>query len=408
MRRIGLIAGLNLLALAFYAFIAIQMGFFAHMHYTLFWSPDASVYRDVGNWLLGAGPNTEQTKFRPFLFPLLLGLSIRIGGDWGIWGLNLICWLGYVNLTAEAVRRMTGRLWLGVVAFAILATNISIIVLSFTALTEPTNALLEAAWILGLAVATLPPSRSRDIVMLILPLVLMTLVRPGNELVLLVAAPLLAIAIWRMPHGRGAAVLATAACSVPLIFQLGLMAVANHYFGLSAAGAIQFKDFYASQVYALVNHLPDDLIAANQAVDPMGNIQLAGFLLSHPAASVNIFISNLHQNLVSGSNFVRPDAVPGLATAVRRANKAYVILDLIFVPIVAIAMVIKRDLRLILLTLFLAILVGEGSLINTQGDRYIDMAVPLWVAAYALAFSDWLTVGSRAAARRRRRTLGAV
>jgi len=93
---------------------------------------------------------------------------------------------------------------------------------------------------------------------------------------------------------------------------------------------------------------------------------------------------------------------------VRRANKAYVILDLIFVPIVAIAIVIKRDLRLILLTLFLAILVGEGSLINTQGDRYIDMAVPLWVAAYALAFSDLLTVGSRAAARRRRRTLGAV
>jgi hypothetical protein len=37
------------------------------------------------------------------------------------------------------------------------------------------------------------------------------------------------------------------------------------------------------------------------------------------------------------------------------------------------------------LTAFLAVLVFLGSLINTQGDRYVDMAVPLWAAVYAVA-----------------------
>lgn len=403
-----MVAGLNVIALSFYVFVARQMGFFSHMHYTLFWSPDASVYRDVGNWLLGSGPNVEQTKYRPFFFPLLLGLAIRIGGDWAIWVMNFVCWLGFVNITAEAVRRMTGRLWLAGIAFLVLATNISILVLSFTALTEPVNALLEAIWIFGLAVANLPPTRPRDVVLLGLPLVLMTLVRPGNELVLLVMAGLFAIAVWRLRKRRGAVLVAAAVCSVPLAFQLVLMAVANHYFGLSAAGALQFKDFYASQVYAAVNHLPDDLVAANAAVDPMSNVQLARFLLSHPSTSFQVFFSNLHMNLISGSNFVHPDAVPDLALAVRRENKAYEILDVVFVPLVVVAIVVKRDLRLVLLTVFLAILVGLCSLITTQGDRYIDMAVPLWVAAYALAAAGLLTYFRERVRRSRRQVPAAV
>jgi len=390
MRRYGLIVSLNVAAIAFYVFIGIRMGFFTHMSATLFWSVDSNIYRDVANWLYGAGPNTVESKYRPFLFPLLLGAADRLGGATGIWVLNFLCWLGTVNLTAEAVRRMTGRAVLGAIAFMVLASNISLIVLSFQALTESTNALLESAWIVGLAVAAVPPARPRDIVLLLLPLTLMTVVRPGNEVVLLVGAVLLTVAIWRMPRSRGKAVLATTLCCLPLIFQVGLMAVTNHFFGLSAAGASQFKGYYASQVYASVNGLPSDLKAAQLEVEPMSNQELAAFLLTHPGASFHIFFSNLRQNLTSGSNFIDIGTLPTLAAAVRRENKVYVILDLIFVPIVAIAIAIRRDVRLVLLSIFLALLIGLCSLINTQGDRYVDMAVHLWAAAYALAASDLL------------------
>jgi len=289
MRRYGLIVSLNVAAIALYVFIGIRMGFFTHMSATLFWSVDSNIYRDVANWLYGAGPNTVESKYRPFLFPLLLGAADRLGGATGIWVLNFLCWLGTVNLTAEAVRRMTGRAVLGAIAFMVLASNISLIVLSFQALTESTNALLESAWIVGLAVAAVPPARPRDIVLLLLPLTLMTVVRPGNEVVLLVGAVLLTVAIWRMPRSRGKAVLATTLCCLPLIFQVGLMAVTNHFFGLSAAGASQFKGYYASQVYASVNGLPSDLKAAQLEVEPMSNQELAAFLLTHPGASFHIF-----------------------------------------------------------------------------------------------------------------------
>jgi hypothetical protein len=41
------------------------------------------------------------------------------------------------------------------------------------------------------------------------------------------------------------------------------------------------------------------------------------------------------------------------------------------------------------------------SLIFDQGDRYIEMALPLWTAAYALAISNLIPEISRFVARRR-------
>jgi hypothetical protein len=45
---------------------------------------------------------------------------------------------------------------------------------------------------------------------------------------------------------------------------------------------------------------------------------------------------------------------------------------------------------LLLLYAFALVLILVPSLIVDQGDRYIEMALPLWAAAYALAVSDLL------------------
>jgi len=44
----------------------------------------------------------------------------------------------------------------------------------------------------------------------------------------------------------------------------------------------------------------------------------------------------------------------------------------------------------VLLYAFALALILVPSLIVDQGDRYIEMALPLWAAAYALAVSDLL------------------
>lgn len=381
-------AALNLLAIAFYIAIAARLGFFSHMEATLFSSPDSNVYRDVANWLWGSRPNTLESQRRPFLFPLLLGAADRIAGAAGIWIFNLVCWLGTLNVTAIAVLRMTRRLVSAIAVFLVLASSVSLIALNLQALTEPLTGVLEAVWILGLAIAGMPPSRPRDFALVLTPITLLTVVRPGNEVVLLIAAILTPVAIWRMRQRRVAAVLVVALSCIPLMVQLGLMEAANHFFGLSSAGAEQFRDYYASQVYASVKGLPADLVVARLAVHPMSNLALGLFLISHPAASLDIFLSNLRDNLTSGSSFIDPATTPTLARAARWINRSYLLLHAVFLPIVAVAIWRQRDFRLIVLVVFLAALVLLCSLINTQGDRYVLMTLPLWTAAYALATTN--------------------
>jgi hypothetical protein len=63
---------------------------------------------------------------------------------------------------------------------------------------------------------------------------------------------------------------------------------------------------------------------------------------------------------------------------------------LIFLPVVALAIWRRRNVRLVLLYVFALVVILVPSLIVDQGDRYIEMALPLWAAAYALAVSDLL------------------
>jgi hypothetical protein len=389
-RRLAVFMALNVVAIAAYALVAIQLGFFSHLSDTLFSSPDSHTYRDVGHWLLGAASNPVESQHRPFLYPLLAGLAEKIGGAPGIWIVNLVCWFGMVNVTAAATLRLTGRLTIAAIVFLVLATNASLIVLSFQALTESLTAFLESLWILGLAMSRLPPARPRETAMLLLPISLLTVVKPQFQLQLVIALVLLAITIWRMRSGRAALAVAVVACCLPVVFQLGLMATANHRLGLSDSGEAEFKLYYVSQVYATINGLPDDLVAARVEVGRWSDRQALTFLLDHRGTAINTLVSNLHRNLTSGSNFVDPNQAPLLADTIRNTNRWYQKLHVVFLPIVLLAIWRRRDLRLLLLYLFASLVTLLPSLIVDQGDRYIELALPLGAAAYGLAVADLL------------------
>lgn len=389
-RRLALFVALNVVAIAAYALVAIQMGFFSHLSDTLFWSPDSHTYRDVAQWLLGAASNPVESRHRPFLYPLLLDLAERIGGDPGIWILNLVCWFGMLNVTAAATLRMTGRLTLAAIVFLVLATNASLIVLSFEAITESLTAFLESLWILGLAMSRLPPARPREAAMVLLPISLLTVVKPQFQIQLVIALVLLAMTIWRLRNGRAALAVAVVACCIPVAFQVGLMATANHKLGLADSGEAEFKLYYVSQVYATINGLPDDLVAARVEVGHWSDRQALAFLLDHPGTAVNTLVSNLHRNLTSGSNFVDPARAPLLAETIRNTNRLYLKVHVLFLPIVCLAVWRRRDLRLLILYLFAGLVTVIPSLIVNQGDRYIELALPLWAAAYGLAVADLL------------------
>jgi hypothetical protein len=306
-----------------------------------------------------------------------------------------------VNITALAALRLTRWLEIAGIVFLVLATNASLIVLSMQALTEMVTAFLLTLWILGLTLSKLPPSRPREVAMLLLPISLLTVVRPQFEIQLGIALILLAIAIWRARGGRILLAWVAVACCVPVMFQVGLMAMTNHMFGISQTGDAEFKLYYVSQVYAIINGLPDDLVAARNVVGGWSNGQALTYLVDHPRTAASSLVNNLHRNLTSASNFVDPAAAPMLAELIRNTNRAYLQLHVIFLPIVALAVWRRRDVRLLLLYFFAAVVTLLPSLIVDQGDRYVEVALPLWTVAYGLAVADLLPDMSRAVGRLR-------
>jgi hypothetical protein len=289
-----------------------------------------------------------------------------------------------------------------VIVFLVLAANASLIVLSFQALTESLTVFLLSLWILGLSAARLPPARPRDALMLVLPLALLTVVRPQFEVELLIALVLMAIVILRLARGRARLTLAVAACCVPVVFQVGLMTAANHTVAISSSGETEFKGYFVSQVYARLNGLPDDLVAARSAVSGWSDVHAARYLADHPRATVSTFVGNFHGNLTSGSNFVDPAQAPTLADAIRTTNRMYLRLHILFLPIVLLALWRRRDARLLLLYVFAGLVTVLPSLIADQGDRYVEVALPLWAAAYGLAVSDLIPEVARVFAGRER------
>jgi len=389
-RRIAAFTALNVAGVIAYLVVAGQVGFFSHLSASLFWSPDSHTYRDVANWLLGAGPNPAESRHRPFLYPLLLGMAGKVGGDPGVLALNAVSWFGALNLTAAAVLRLTGRMWIAAIAFLVLATNASLIVLSFKALTETVTAFLEALWILGLALTRMPPARGSAIVLLLLPITLLVVVKPEFQVQLLIALVLLAITIWRLRERRIVLAGVVAACCVPVILQVGLMATANHFVGVSNSGDIEFKSYYVSQVYASLNGLPDDLVAARNIVGAWSDRQAVSYLLQHRGVALSTLVSNFHRNMTSGSNFVDASQQPVLAALIRSTNRTWLKVHAVFVPVVLLALWRRRDVRLVLLYVFAGLVAAIPTLIVDQGDRYIVVALPLWVAAYGLAVADLL------------------
>ena len=237
--------------------------------------------------------------------------------------------------------------------------------------------------------------------MLVLPISLLTVVRPQFEIQLGIALVLLAVSIWRLRGGRLVPAAVAVACCVPVMFQVGLMATTNHFVGVSQSGDVEFRLYYTSQVYATLNGLPDDLVAARTVVGPWRDGDALGYLAQHPQTAAGTLFNNLHRNLTSSSNFVDATQLPGLAELIRSTNRLYLKAHFVFVPIVLLALWRRRDARLLFLYLFAGLATVLPSLIVDQGDRYIQVALPLWACAYGLAVADLLPDVSRAFVRLR-------
>jgi len=116
-----------------YLLVSWQSGYLAHPTAGVFSSPDSHEYRQVADWIFGARGSADASAWRPFLYPLVLGLADRVGGTTAVWLLNLALWFAAMNIAAAAAYRLVKSEWAAILAFLALATNVSLILLTYQA-----------------------------------------------------------------------------------------------------------------------------------------------------------------------------------------------------------------------------------------------------------------------------------
>src|SRR5437016_10577012 len=91
---------------------------------SVFSSVDAGSYRDVADWIFGVRANPHASIQRPVFYPLILGLAMRVGDEYGVWLVNVALWFAALNLAGIAAYRFVHQMWATIVVFVVMATNV--------------------------------------------------------------------------------------------------------------------------------------------------------------------------------------------------------------------------------------------------------------------------------------------
>jgi hypothetical protein len=384
LKRPSLLIILNLIAAMTYLSVGAASGSLAHVGVTVFSSPDSREYRAVADWIFGAGPNTQASAWRPYLFPLLLGAAERLGGIRGVWLLNVALWFATLNFAAAATYRFVKSNRASAVVFLVLASNVSLILLSFEGLTEITVVALLAVWIYGISHLTARPTPSQ-VAWALLPVALLVLVKPEFEMLLAVVAVALIVGIMRAPTRRPSA-LVFAACLIPVAIQLGIMVSVYGYFGISTIGDAAVRVYFLPRLAVALGQ-SSDVRMAQPRFTAFSSLDDAGFIIDHLGQAVVVFASILKENLLAGSNFLG-QGHPRIARAILITQGAYFVVLLSMIPLVAVALWRGRDGRLALMAIATVNILGGGGLSFWQGDRLTIIALPIWLIAFALAVNQ--------------------
>lgn len=321
--------------------------------------------------------------WRPFLYPLLIGLAERAGGIYGVWLLNVALWFTALNVAAAAAYRFVKSSWAAAFVFLALATNVSLILLTFEGLTEITVVALLAFWIYGLTHLTGRPTPAQA-AWVFLPLTLLVVVKPEFELLLAIVAVVLVIAIFRS-RAPAVAMVVFAACLVPVAAQVALMVRFNGYFGISRIGDITLRDYFLSRLEVAIGQSAN-LHQARPQMEGLNNVDAVRFVLNHFGDALVVFASTLQENLLSGTNFL--EGHPDTRFAILVTQLIYFAVLLAMIPLVSVALWRARDGRLVLMCIASLNVFLAGGLTFAQGDRITIVALPLWLTAFVLAVKE--------------------
>ena len=391
------VLALNLIAIISYLIFAYHLGFPRNIHETLFYAQDSKEYKEMGDWLFFFS-SARCSDIRPWLFPFLVHLFSLLGGDHGIWFMNFILYLLALNFIYSSVLRSCNRSF-AIVTFFILLANVSLIEMTFHALTEiPTFFLLSVmVWFFSKKYfVSDEPYFWKGLLFLSS---LLALIKPVFSIFLYLAIFCFIIRAFKDPLLRKVRNLfIMAILLIPVFIQLTIMTVGFGKFSISTIGSRTFREYYYSKFFADENHIAfsfskgpsdTDLVVIKTAIAKMQEGEMIRSVLSQPVRALNIYEDILGLNLRSGSSLMDGEKYPELVAWSINTNLFYLRLHelMMFVlPIILILLRKKKEVLFISLLLFIPLLLifSTSGISFWQGDRLILPALPLWITLYSL------------------------
>ncbi|MBT3189651.1 MAG: hypothetical protein HN736_02530 [Anaerolineae bacterium] len=369
------------------------------MDNNMWWASDARDYRDTGDNLFG---NTEEETVlyrRPWLYPFIIGFLRNFtpfDPDYSLWAVQFVFWLATIGFTFGGVLRATKKMGLAIFATAIFWTHPSIIALTFHGMTEALNTLLLSIF----AFIVLKPretgekwAENKDYWLIFL-MSLLLVTKPTYQVqlaILLIYILAKSFKKWRILRFWGKISLAL----IPLWIQLLLSWQILGTPIVSDVAGPTLKYWTVTRVYAKAEDTTATLPEIAEILKDWTTKEEIAYLLNNKKATFSVYFNNLiSEGLLADSYFIVNDN-NSMNIAIMTLNKWHFYLHLLMLPLMGYLLLFNYKGRweaiwMIYLTFLIQTLASGVS--ADQGDRLIITAMPLWIVAYATAFSHQLSL----------------
>lgn len=390
LNRLALWLGLNGFALGVFFLVGVRYNYLHpdNMGRLMFSSPDTKQYREIADWLNGKTANVPaSTRLRPLLYPLLLASVRRMTDNaYAFWAMQFSLWLSAINLTSLTVYQFTKRNILLIIAFCLMALNVSASVMTFFALTETLTLFLWAVWLWVFAQTNLRDPQTSKLFLLTFLLSLLTITKPIFQIHL---AIFLGYIFYK--HIRHFKLIAAVTVAImPVALQILLNLNLHSMPSVSDISTATVKWYLAPQVYASRNAVSLD--DARQAIASYDSTQTLTYLVQNGTSALAFFLQNLFENLTGASDYISYYPKPYLFTRV--TNIVYLIIHSVFLPALIYLFLTKTHpltLTIKLIYIFSTLILLTSGISFNEGDRLVMTALPLWVVVYALVLFSFST-----------------
>lgn len=363
----------------------------------MFSTPDSQEYLNVSNEIFNFSV-TELSDKRPFLYPLLIMLSYKPMGVFGLWGLQFLFWLVSINLIYLSVKRITGNRKISLTASLIIALNLSYLALTLHGLTEVTTIFLLSLLIFFISFNIDKKHTLFFLHVCLLLVSLLTVVKPlffiPAILVLFVILPIFYLKQYiSRPQYLTWLVISIA----PLFFQMTIMKAKHGSFSISNIGSTTFRAYILTQGlyknnYSVLNK-PSYYEVQKKALN-LSSMEAASYILKNKTIFLNLYFNNIKENINASPTFLLFPKDFGhelFARYMKNVNRIYYYFHILFfLPVVlSIFSVLRRKetewLVLMVFSSFLTYYILLSSGISFwQGDRLVISSLPIWIFLYSL------------------------